>query len=94
MPDMLYNILGYVVFGLVLVGLIVLYWYLQPRKLPPNPETDSELRPSSDRTRQQAGFNRMRLYFFGRNASILPRREISDTEMERQAQLSRSDDDE
>ena len=94
MPDMLYNIGGYVVFGLVLVGLIVLYWYLQPRKLPPNPETDSELRPSSNRTRQEAGLNRMRLYFFGRYPAILPRREISDTEKERQSQLSRSEENE
>lgn len=89
---MLYNILTWVVAGLVLVGLLLLLWYLQPRKLPANPETDGDLRPSSDRARQDASFNRMRFYFFGKNYSVIPRREISEAEKERQAQLGRFDD--
>lgn len=93
---MLYNILSWVVFVLVLVGLIVLYWYLQPRKLPPNPEMDCEGSPSANRRSLDAGLHRLRLHlyqgFYGGRGMTYFRREISDAEKERQAQQGRFDD--
>lgn len=91
---MLYNILTYVVFGIVLVGLLVLLWYLQPRKLPANPETDGDLRPPSDRARQDAYLYRVRMSLFGKRIMSFPSPIEDAAEKERQAQLGRSEDDE
>lgn len=91
---MLYYILTYVVAGLVLVGLIALLWYLQPRKLPSNPETDGDLRPSSDRTRQDMSLYRMTMSLFGRRGMSAPDPMEDAAEKERQAQLGRFENDE
>ncbi|MGZ3715647.1 MAG: hypothetical protein ACXVA4_09525 [Ktedonobacterales bacterium] len=86
---MLYNILTYVGFGIVLVGLLALLWYLQPRKLPSNPESDSDLRPPPDRTRQDAYLYRVQPTDFGRNFRPAPNPIEDAAEKERQAQLGR-----
>ncbi|MGZ3582949.1 MAG: hypothetical protein ACXWQR_05135 [Ktedonobacterales bacterium] len=93
---MLYNILTYVGFGIVLVGLLALLWYLQPRKLPSNPEMDGEGSSSANRRGVDAGLHRLRLHlyggFYGGRGMTYFRRDVSDTEKERQAQLGRFDD--
>lgn len=89
---MLYNILIWVGFGIVLVGLLVLYWYLQPRKVPPNAETDGQESPSANRRGLDAGLQRLRMHLYGGRSMAYWRRDVSDAEKERQAQLGRFDD--
>ncbi|HEX8033223.1 MAG TPA: hypothetical protein VF510_05215 [Ktedonobacterales bacterium] len=89
---MLYNILTYVGFGIVLVGLLALLWYLQPRKLSSNPESDGDLRLPSDRARQDAYLYRMQTTDFGRGFRSAPTPIEDPAEKERQAQLGRFDD--
>lgn len=55
------QVIEYAGFGSLLVAAVVALWYRQPRKLPPHPETDDDLRPSSDRIRQDVALDRMRV---------------------------------
>ena len=92
------DVIEYAGFGILLVAAIVALWYLQPRKLPPNPETDGDLRPSSDRNLQDAALDRMRVRLRAKGGSFPffaeSRYEDVNTERERQLQLPDPDTEE
>ncbi len=59
------DILILVGIGIVIVGglvlLWVLLWFLQPPRLPANPETDGDIRPPSERARTDISIARVLL---------------------------------
>ncbi len=77
--------------GIVFVGGVVLLWYLQPPRLPANPETDGDIRPPSERARTDISIARVLLNPKGEYI-MPPRPEISGEERDRQALLGRSED--
>lgn len=92
------DIIEYAGFGILLVAAVVAIWYLQPRKIPSNPETDGEPRPSSDRARQDASLDLTGARLGAKGGSIpffaVSRYEDVNTERERQLQLPGSDTEE